>query len=130
MPNTQREQLVRDFCAAWERLDIDGILGHMSADAVYHNIPLQPLVGQQAIRGFLEGFFSLATSCRFEVLTVVTDGDRVVTERLDSFGLADKSLDQLPVLGIFEFDANGKICNWREYFDVQTWQDKGGPALG
>ena len=129
MPNTQREKVVRDFCGAWERLDVDAGLGYMSADAVYHNVPLQPLVGQQAIRGFLEGFFSLATSCRFEVLTVVTDGNRVVTERLDSFGFPDKDLDRLPVLGIFEFDADGKICSWREYFDLQTWVDKGGPAI-
>lgn len=129
MSDAQRETVVRDFCSAWERLDVDAILKHMSSDAVYHNIPLQPLVGQQAIRGFLEGFFSLATSCRFEVLTVVTDGNRVVTERLDSFGFPDKNLEQLPVLGIFEFDAAGKICHWREYFDLQTWIDKGGPAI-
>lgn len=123
-------QAVRDFCAAWERLDVDGVLAFMSADAVYHNMPLPPLTGQAEIRAFLTGFFSAATSCRFELLTIVADGIRVVTERFDSFGFPDRNLERLPVLGLFEFDADGKIQHWREYFDLKTWVDKGGPAIG
>ncbi|MGK2913946.1 MAG: nuclear transport factor 2 family protein [Porticoccaceae bacterium] len=130
MSATTNEKTVRDFCAAWERLDVEAVLGFMSADAVYHNMPLPPLTGQSEIRAFLQGFFAAATRCRFELLTVVADATRVVTERLDSFGFPDKNLDRLPVLGIFEFDANGKIQHWREYFDLKTWVDKGGPAIG
>lgn len=79
---------------------------------------------------FLSAFLSAATRCRFEILTVVADDRRVVTERLDSFDLPGGSLSELPVLGIFEFNTEGKINNWREYFDLKTWADKGGPALG
>ena len=39
------------------------------------------------------------------------------------------TIDALPVLGIFEFDDNGKICSWREYWDLQDWVARGGPAL-
>jgi len=28
----------------------------------------------------------------------------------------------LPVMGILEFDAAGKLTGWREYFDVKTFQ--------
>ena len=124
------QKTVTAFCQAWEDLDIDAVLSYMSDDAVYHNVPLEPLVGQDQIRGFLTAFLGAASSCTFEILTTVADEQRVVTERLDSFSLGDNTLSELPVLGIFEFNAEGKISHWREYFDLKTWADRGGPAIG
>ena len=124
------QKTVKEFCQAWESLDIDAVLDLMSEDAVYHNMPMAPLVGQAQIRAFLAAFLGAASTCSFEILTIVADEQRVVTERLDSFTLGDNTLSELPVLGIFEFDAEGKINNWREYFDLKTWVDKGGPAIG
>jgi len=124
------QKTVSAFCQAWEDLDIDAVLSYMSDDAVYHNVPLEPLVGQEQIKAFLSAFLGASSACRFEILTVVADGQRVVTERLDSFTMGDNTLSELPVLGIFEFNAEGKINNWREYFDLKTWADKGGPAIG
>jgi len=130
MTAEDHKKTVVDFCQAWENLDIDAVLDFMSEDAVYHNMPMDPLVGQEQIRGFLTAFLGTASYCRFQILTTVADGERVVTERLDSFTLGDNTLSELPVLGVFEFNAAGKINNWREYFDLQTWLDKGGPAIG
>jgi len=124
------KKTVSAFCQAWENLDIDAVLSYMSDDAVYHNVPLEPLVGQAQIRDFLSAFLGAASACTFEILTTVADEQRVVTERLDSFSLGDNTLSELPVLGIFEFNAEGKISHWREYFDLKTWADKGGPAIG
>ncbi len=128
--SAQHQKTVKDFCQAWGNLDIDAVLGLMSEDAVYHNMPMEPLVGQEQIRSFLTAFLGAVSSCHFEILTIVADEQRVVTERLDSFTLGDNTLEELPVLGIFEFDKEGKINNWREYFDLKTWVDKGGPAIG
>lgn len=124
------EATVRQFCSAWDNLDLEGILALMSENAIYHNMPLDPLIGQQQIKDFIGGFFTLTKACRFEMLNVTANDQRVVTERLDSFDLLDgSSMKELPVLGIFEFDADGKICAWREYWDLQHWIDRGGPAL-
>jgi ketosteroid isomerase-like protein len=35
-------QLVREFCEAFTRRDIDEILAYFTDDAVYHNIPMTP----------------------------------------------------------------------------------------
>ncbi len=129
MTAQDHQKTVKEFCQAWESLDIDGVLALMSEDAIYHNMPMAPLVGQVQIRAFLTAFLGAASACRFEILTVVADEQRVVTERLDSFTLGDNTLAELPVLGIFEFNAEGKINSWREYFDLKTWVDKGGPAI-
>ncbi len=130
MTMQSQKDTVREFCSAWDNLDVDKIMSLMSDDAVYHNMPIAPLKGQQDIAGFIGGFLELADSCQFKILNLVADEHRVVTERVDTFGLKDGStIDALPVLGIFEFDNNGKICCWREYWDLQDWVARGGPAL-
>lgn len=121
---------VREFCSAWDSLDLDKILSLMTDDAVYHNMPLAPLKGHKQIADFVGGFFQISESCKFDILTLVADEHHVVTERVDTFGMKDgSSIDELPVLGIFEFDGNGKINSWREYWDLQDWIARGGPAL-
>ncbi|PCI70166.1 MAG: limonene-1,2-epoxide hydrolase [Piscirickettsiaceae bacterium] len=125
-----QKDTVREFCSAWENLDVGKIMSLMTDDAVYHNMPIAPLKGQQQISEFVGGFLDMCSSCTFDILNIVADEHRVVTERVDTFGMKDGStIDALPVLGIFEFDDNGKICAWREYWDLQDWIARGGPAL-
>ena len=44
------EQVVRDFCSAWRRRDLDEIMSYFTPDAVYHNVPTDPKVGTAEIR--------------------------------------------------------------------------------
>ncbi|PHS73452.1 MAG: limonene-1,2-epoxide hydrolase [Cycloclasticus sp.] len=125
-----QKDTVREFCSAWDNLDVDKIMSLMTDDAVYHNMPIAPLKGHQQIAEFIGGFLDMCSSCKFDILNIIADDHRVVTERVDTFGMKDGStIDALPVLGIFEFDDNGKICSWREYWDLQDWIARGGPAL-
>lgn len=130
-PAQQHEQTVRDFCAAWDRVDADGAIALMHEDAIYHNMPMEPLQGHAAIRAFIEPFFAVTTAAEFRILTLVADDQRVVTERLDFFTFKEGGgVDGLPVLGIFEFAGDGRISAWREYWDLPTWVARGGPPLG
>ena len=54
------DQIVRDFCDAWGRGDIDAILSGFASDATYHNIPMEPLVGLDAIRAGIEGMLKMS----------------------------------------------------------------------
>jgi len=47
---TVQRRMVRDFLAGWERRDTPFILDRFTDDAVYHSIPLTPIVGKAAIR--------------------------------------------------------------------------------
>ena len=49
------DKIVSDFCAAWSRGNLDELVEAFAEDAVYHNIPMAPLVGKDAIRTFLGG---------------------------------------------------------------------------
>jgi limonene-1,2-epoxide hydrolase len=123
---TENEKIVHDFCAAWRRKNIDELLGWFTADAVYHNIPLEPLKGVDAIRSTLEMFVTPAERIEFEMLAIASSGNLVFTERVDHFTLMGKNV-ALPVAGVFEV-RNGKIAAWRDYFDMQTWLKQTGAA--
>lgn len=119
---SSNETLIRDFCAAWERRDMDEILGFFTDDAVYHNIPMDPVEGHDGIRSVLEFFVPGASKIEFEVLAMASAGDVVFTERVDRFVMGENQVD-LPVAGVFEI-RDGKIAAWRDYFDLQTWMSQ------
>ncbi|MHB8593901.1 MAG: limonene-1,2-epoxide hydrolase family protein, partial [Acidimicrobiales bacterium] len=50
---------------------------------------------------------------------IVADGAIVMTERVDHFIGAEKTIS-LPVMGIFEVH-DGVIVSWRDYFDLDQF---------
>ena len=116
------EQLVRDFCEAWSRRDVDELIGFFKPDAIYHNIPLPAAQGHDAIRGVLQLFVPTSQEISFEILQIASVGDVVMTERVDRFKMGDMNIE-LPVAGVFEIE-DGKIAAWRDYFDMQSWTNQ------
>jgi limonene-1,2-epoxide hydrolase len=114
-------EVVRRFCDAWAGGDLDAIVGAFTDDAVYHNMPIDPVTGPEAIRGFIEGFLGGVDSVEFRVLNIAADGDVVLTERVDVFSAPGRHVE-LPVMGTFEV-RDGRITAWRDYFDLQTFLD-------
>jgi limonene-1,2-epoxide hydrolase len=111
------EQIVRRFCEAATRRDAAELAGYFSEDAVYHNIPIDPVRGPAAIRAMLESFMGPATHAEFEIKGIAAYGNLVLTERVDRFVVNGKPV-ALPVMGAFEVRADGKISAWRDYFDL------------
>ncbi|HTL87016.1 MAG TPA: SgcJ/EcaC family oxidoreductase [Acidimicrobiia bacterium] len=118
--------LIQDFCAAWEKGDIDAIVDSFTDDAVYHNIPVDPVTGKDAIRNMIAMFTTGVERIEFRVRNITTDGNVVLTERLDVFVLADKTIE-LPVMGAFEL-RDGKISAWRDYFDLNQYMSQLGAS--
>jgi limonene-1,2-epoxide hydrolase len=113
------EDVVRRFCEAWSRRDVDELLDFFTDDAVYHNIPIAPVQGKDGIKAVLQMFVPPAQSISFEILAMVSDGDVVMNERVDRFTIGEKEV-ALPVAGVFEI-RDGKIAAWRDYFDMAAW---------
>ncbi len=111
------DSTIRDFVAAWGRGDIDAIVDAFTDDAVYHNIPMDPLNGKDEIRAFLEGFVNDGVS--FEIHHQIVSGNLVMNERTDTIVMGDRSV-ALPVMGVFELDGD-KIKAWRDYFDMAAF---------
>jgi len=119
------EQLVRDFCQAWADGDHDRIVDFFTEDGIYHNIPVDPMVGHEAIRLMIEGFTAGLKVKVFRIDNIISNGPMVVTERVDIFEKETGGEIELPVLGIFEFEGD-KIAKWREYFDLNQFMNQMG----
>ncbi|HKA13394.1 MAG TPA: limonene-1,2-epoxide hydrolase family protein [Myxococcota bacterium] len=110
-------QIVTDFFDAVPRRNVEELVGFFSDDAVYHNIPIAPVKGRDAIAATLRGFLDPSTEAEFEVLSLAASANKVLTERIDRFTINGKKI-ALPVMGTFEVDTRGKISAWRDYFDL------------
>ncbi|HXX91855.1 MAG TPA: SgcJ/EcaC family oxidoreductase [Acidimicrobiales bacterium] len=114
---------VRAFCDAWAAFDLDELVGFFTEDAVYHNIPVDPVAGREQIREFITGFTSGVEKIEFEVRHAVAAGDVVMTERVDHFTYPDGRAVSLPVMGVFEL-REGQIAAWRDYFDLNQFMSQ------
>ncbi len=126
--STNPEQVVRDFCGAWVRRDLDEIMSYFTPDAVYHNVPTDPKTGTAEIRAIFEAFLGLMELIDLEVVHSAAKGDVVFTERRDHFRQSGKPRFMLPVNGVFEV-RDGKIAAFRDYFDLATWVRGSGMPL-
>lgn len=124
--SAQNEAVVRSFCAAFARRQIPELLTFFTPDAIYHNIPLEPVRGLDGIRSTFEMFVAPADKVEFEILHMASVDDVVFNERIDRFRIAGKEV-ALPVAGVFVV-RDGKIAAWRDYFDMQTYLRQSGAA--
>jgi limonene-1,2-epoxide hydrolase len=122
MTDTDPGQVVRDFCATWSDVDLDAILTFFAEDAVYHNIPMDPLTGTEDIRTAIAGFTAGVESIEFRVDHLAAAGPVVLTERVDIFVMPSKRIE-IPVMGSFEVH-DGKITAWRDYFDLNMFMSQ------
>ena len=111
--------LVQAFCDSWATGDLDTIMSFFADDAVYHNIPVEPVHGADAIRATIAGFTTGVDSVTFEVKHIAVADDVVLTERIDVFTFPNARVT-LPVSGTFEV-VDGRIVAWRDYFDMNQF---------
>jgi limonene-1,2-epoxide hydrolase len=116
---TDPDALVRSFCEAFSRADVDELMTYFADDATYHNMPMEPSVGADAIRTFLEGFLGMASGFSFAIHQQIASGSAVMNERTDTMTVGDRRIE-LPVAGSFEI-VDGRIKAWRDYFDMSQF---------
>jgi limonene-1,2-epoxide hydrolase len=122
-------EVVRRFCAAWsDNIGAAELAAFLTDAAVYHNIPLAPITGREAIANNIASFIRPGApgieSIQFRVINIAANGPVVMTERVDVFKLPNKSFE-LQVMGIFEV-SDGKISAWRDYFDMNQFTSRMG----
>jgi limonene-1,2-epoxide hydrolase len=120
---SQAIDLVQSFCDEFGKgLDVDKILEYMTDDCVYHNIPVEPAVGKDAIRAVFAMFTTGVEKIEFVMKNISGEGNTVLTERVDIFVLPHTTVE-LPVMGTFEV-RDGKIAAWRDYFDLNQYMSQ------
>jgi limonene-1,2-epoxide hydrolase len=117
---SDNETIVRKFIAAWSRLDAEELASFFCDDGIYHNIPMGPVEGRENVENLIRGFIGSWTATDWEILNIASTGNLVFVERVDRTQAGDRSCD-LPCNGVFELEG-GKIKVWRDYFDMNTYQ--------
>jgi limonene-1,2-epoxide hydrolase len=120
------EDVVRNFVAAWSRLDADEIVAFFTADGTYHNMMNKPVSGRDNLRAFIGGFIRRWSATDWEILNIVSRDNIVIAERVDRSKIGDRGVE-LPCCGVFEMDG-GKIKVWRDYFDLATFTKAFAPS--
>lgn len=109
-------ETVEAFIDAWNRMAWGRVTEMVTADCIYHNIPMQPVTGPEGVRSVIESMGDIK-GVDWEVLHIAVNENVVLTERIDRFAFASGVHVELPVMGTFEIES-GKISAWRDYFDL------------
>ena len=128
MNPAQAEAFVRDFLASWGKRDIDHIMSFLAEDAVYHNVPVDPIIGLTEIRKIFVAFLDIFPEAELDPVTVAAKPDLVFAERVDRFTTAQGKKVILPVNGVFVIQ-NGKIVRFSDYFDLASFERQSGMKL-
>lgn len=81
------------------------------------------------VRKMIASIFAPAKKAEFKLIHVFGHGNKSSPkDQWDWDGSGTWQL-QLPVCGMFELTDEGKIYEWREYYDNAHWTTHGGPSL-
>jgi limonene-1,2-epoxide hydrolase len=111
-------ELIHVYYAAWIRDDIEAVLALCTDDLVAVNVPIGPVRGKAAVREFLQKFGRGMQHKRYTVEQILESGDSAMVEGVEHYVKDGKSVS-LPYMTRFRF-RDGKIAEWRDYFDLQT----------
>ena len=86
-------EVVRRFCAAWsDNMGAVELAAFFAEDAVYHNIPQEPVTGRENIANTIASVLRPGPpgieGIDFRVINIAANGPVVMTERVDVFKLA------------------------------------------
>jgi limonene-1,2-epoxide hydrolase len=120
------EKTLRGFISRWA-VSFEGLLqafGEFLADNVVWEKPsVSATYSAREAIDLLTSFkqnFDVATY-ESTIRQIIVRGDTAVVERVDHVRRSDGSLIvSLPAMGVFEFNADGRIAVWRDYFDSAT----------
>jgi len=114
---------VRRFLQAWTAPKAEVLRGFLSDDAVWVDGPQGVRRGADVIVDELTRQLSVGREPTLVIDTLVANGSTVMVEWRGSFTLGDSSIST-SVMAAFEIDANGRIHQMRESYDLQSVMDQ------
>ncbi len=127
----RNEGVVRAFLKGWDNRDVDACMAQCTEDMCYLNQPLEAIRGKENVRRMIASIFKPAKRVEFILVNCFGHENKVITERVDQWDWDGSNTwqMQLKVCGMFELTENGRIIEWREYYDNEYWTKCGGPTL-
>jgi limonene-1,2-epoxide hydrolase len=114
--SADHDATVRAFFETWVERDPDRLTGFFAPDGTWSEANRDAAKGPDELRPVFELQTGFASDFSFEFKRLEVVGDSVFTERVDRFVINDLPI-AVPVAGIFDFDGEGRITSWRDYYD-------------
>lgn len=114
-------EVVEDFLAALERLDVDAAIELLDPAIEYRNVPFPPARGIEQVSRQLRGLERWFSGFEAHTHHIAANGPVVLTERTDVL-VAGRVRAEFWVCGTFEVH-DGRITSWWDRFDMvdTTW---------
>lgn len=127
----RNEQAVLAFLKGWDDHDVDACMAQCTDDMAYLNQPLEVIRGKDNVRKMIASIFEPAKRTAFEIVNCFGHENKVITERVDRWDWSGSGTweMELKVCGMFFLTDDGKISEWRDYYDNEYWTSHGGPSL-
>jgi len=122
------ESVIRKYLAAMEQSDADELASYFSDDAVFIDGPRGTHEGIDAIRAEMQSM-AMLSSFSVELKAIAANGNTVMTERVDTFGIQGKLFD-LEVAAVIEVDGDNRIKRWRDYYDLRSLEERMAAEFG
>ena len=120
-------ETVTSFCAEWgksQQAMLDSFREYFTPATVWENVGMATTTGIDEALGLMQSFQGVET-IRVNIISIAADGNKVLTERVDTMvGPDGKDMLGVRLMGIFEVDG-GKIAAWRDYFDTAVMNQGG-----
>jgi uncharacterized protein (TIGR02246 family) len=117
------ESVVRKFFAAWAHPDANELGSFFHRDAVWVDGPQGVRRGVDAIKTELAAQLAVSGGTRVDVKTLVSDGATVMVEQVSHFSIGGNPISSV-VMAVLELDADGRITQWREAYDLKSITDR------
>jgi limonene-1,2-epoxide hydrolase len=106
------------FRDTWPK-DFDAPLALVTEDAYYQSVvpTTAPIRGKKAIKAKWEAIREKYGDQKHKMIASGSTGSFVFTERID-YSHTNGTWVSIPLVAVFEVNAEGKIHAWREYLDL------------
>ena len=116
--STENEKTVTALFDAWKRLDFIGATGLLTDSFTFQADP--SVSHRSRVQKRLERNGKATSSSwrgtDFKISHMLSAGNVVMMERVESIGTKKGKTIELPIVGVFEL-TGGKISVWRDYWD-------------
>ena len=109
------QTVVEQFFNACGNLDFELGMTYIDEHCVYKNIPFHTARGKKSITRALTTMQKAVNVFDVEMIHISANNNVALTERIDT--IAGRFFNvRIPLMGVFVVE-NGKITEWRDYFD-------------
>jgi limonene-1,2-epoxide hydrolase len=117
------ESLVRRFFAAWADPKPDELGSFFNDAAVWVDGPQGVRRGAEAIKSELAAQLKAVGGVIVDVRSLLTEGGTVMVEQVSNSSIGGNPISTV-VMAVFELDADGRIKQWREAYDLKSVIDQ------